>query len=150
MKAVIFALALLANSISSPVRADTDHELRATYGRFVAAQNARDLNRVRELLIDAPHFLWVSDGMAVWGANAMLERMAFFQEAEVWRVEPDLARAVSVQVTGTTAFLHLALTLVIGSSPSPDRLRFLVSMLCVRTAEGWRIAALFTAPEKAS
>jgi ketosteroid isomerase-like protein len=150
MKAVIFALALLANSITSPVRADTDDELRATYERFVAAQNARDLKRVRELLIDAPQFLWVSDGMAVWGANAMLERMASFQEAEVWRVEPDLARAVPVRVTGTTAFLHLPLTLVIGSSPSPDRLRFLVSILCVRTAEGWRIAALFTAPEKAS
>jgi hypothetical protein len=55
---------------------------------------------------------------------------------------------VPVRVSDTTAFLHLPLTLVIGSQPSPDRVRFLVSVLCVRAAEGWRIAALFTTAEK--
>jgi hypothetical protein len=37
---------------------------------------------------------------------------------------------------------------VIGSAKAPDRLRFLVSMLCVRTPDGWRIAALFTTTAK--
>jgi uncharacterized protein (TIGR02246 family) len=129
---------------AGPARADWSEEVRATYERFVAAQNARDLRRVREMLLDGPQFLWVTDGMSVWGREAMLERMASFQEAEVWRVEPDLARAEPVRVTEATAFLHLSLTLVIGSQPSPDRLRFLVSILCVRGIDGWRIAALFT------
>jgi len=31
---------------------------------------------------------------------------------------------------------------------NPDRLRFLVSVLCVKTPAGWRIAALFTSTEK--
>jgi ketosteroid isomerase-like protein len=148
MKAILIALALFAGVAADPARADWSQEVRATYDRFVAAQNARDLTRVRELLLDGPQFLWVSDGMSVWGREAMLERMASFQEAEVWRVEPDLARAVPVQVSDATGFLHLPLTLVIGSQPSPDRLRFLVSILCVRGVDGWRIAALFTTTAK--
>jgi hypothetical protein len=74
--------------------------------------------------------------------------MASFQEAPVWRVEPDLARAVAVDVGADAGFLHLPLRLVIGGGDNPDRLRFLVSVLCVRTLKGWRIAALFTTSEK--
>jgi ketosteroid isomerase-like protein len=148
MKASILALALFAGLLAGPARADWSDEVRAAYELFAGAQNARDLRKVNELLLDAPHFLWVSDGMSVWGRDAALERMGAFQEAEIWRVEPDLGRAVPVRVSDTTAFLHLPLTLVIGSQPSPDRVRFLVSVLCVRAAEGWRIAALFTTAEK--
>ena len=148
MRGIILALALFAEVAAGSASANWSEEVRATYDRFVAAQNARDLRRVRELLLDGPQFLWVSDGMSVWGREAMLERMASFQEAEVWRVEPDLARAEPVRVTDATAFLHLPLTLVIGSQPSPDRLRFLVSILCVRGIDGWRIAALFTTNAK--
>jgi uncharacterized protein (TIGR02246 family) len=144
MRGIILALALFAEVAAGSASANWSEEVRATYERFVAAQNARDLSRVRELLLDGPQFLWVSDGMSVWGREAMLERMASFQEAEVWRVEPDLARAEPVRLTEATAFLHLPLTLVIGSQPSPDRLRFLVSILCVRAIDAWRIAALFT------
>src|SRR5207253_962736 len=123
-------------------------EVRATYERFVAAQNARDLDGVRALLLDSPQFLWVSDGRSVWGREAMLARMASFQEAEVWFVAPALDKAVAVEVGADAAYLHLPLTLVIGSAKAPDRLPFLVSMLCVRTPAGWRIAALFTTPAK--
>jgi uncharacterized protein (TIGR02246 family) len=148
MRGIILALALFAEIAPGPARADWAEEVRATYERFVAAQNARDLRRVRELLLDSPQFLWVSDGMSVWGREAMLERMASFQEAEVWHVEQDLARTEPVRVNEATAFLNLPLTLVIGSQSSPDRLRFLVSILCVRGVDGWRIAALFTTNAK--
>ena len=74
--------------------------------------------------------------------------MALFQRAPVWRVEPWLDRATAVEVNPTTAYLHLPLTLVIGSREKPDRLDFLVSVLCVETPEGWRIAALFTTTYK--
>ena len=74
--------------------------------------------------------------------------MASFQKAEVWRVEPDLGKAVAVPVREGVAYLHLPLTLMIGARAAPDRLRFLVSMLAVETAGGWRIAALFTTTEK--
>lgn len=122
--------------------------LRGLYLRFVAAQNARDLARVRETLWDSPDFLWISDGRPFWGPDAMLERMSQFQKAEVWRVEPDLAAARPAALAGDSAYLLLPLTLVIGPAAAPSRLRFLVGMLARREETGWRIAALFTTEDK--
>src|SRR5215217_9556114 len=76
MRALLAALTLLAISLTATgVRAGTAEEIRATYEAFAAAQNAHDLKRVGALLLDSPRFLWVSDGMSVWGREAMLERM---------------------------------------------------------------------------
>ena len=148
MKAPILALALFVGLLAAPARADWSDEVRATYDLLAGAQNARDLKKVRELLLDAPHFLWVSDGMSVWGRDATLERMGAFQEAEIWRVEPDLGRAVPVRVSETTAFLHLPLTLVMRLAAFTGQAALSRKRLCVRAAEGWRIAALFTTAEK--
>ena len=92
-----FAIALAAAVVGiGPALAGPKEELSVLYQRFVAAQNDRDLGAVRETLWDAPEFLWVSDGRSVWGRDALVERMAQFQKAEVWRVEPDLARSTVV------------------------------------------------------
>src|SRR4051812_27185589 len=148
MKWLLTALTVVGISLASTGARADEADIRATYKDFAAAQNARDLHKIGALLIDSPRFLWVSDGVSVWGPEATLARMASFQEAPVWRVEPDLARAVAVDVGADAGFLHLPLRLVIGVGDNPDRLRFLVSVLCVRTAKGWRIAALFTTSEK--
>jgi hypothetical protein len=140
--------ALLAAAVATPALADPGGEVRAVYARFLEAQNARDLGRVRQVLLDSPRFLWVSDGRSVWGPDALVERMSRFQKAEVWRVDPDLAKAVAVEVDDRAAYLHLPLVLTIGPATNPDRLRFLVSVLGVETAQGWRIAALFTTDQK--
>jgi uncharacterized protein (TIGR02246 family) len=148
--AMRYWLGALLVFLAGPVgAADPATEVKALYERFAAAQNARDLARVRPLLLDAASFLWVSDGQSFWGPDAVLARMASFQEAPVWRVEPDLGRAVAVPVGERVAYLHLPLTLVIGSASQPDRLRFLVTMLGVETDSGWRIAALLTTTDKA-
>jgi hypothetical protein len=150
-KAARAILALLAGVPTAPAAlAGPAEQVRAVYARFLAAQNARDLEQVRAVLLDSPRFLWVSDGTSVWGPDALVERMSSFQRAPVWRVEPDLARAVAVEVDAHAAYLHLPLVLVIGSEEKPDRLRFLVSVLGVETtaATGWKIAALFTTPQK--
>jgi hypothetical protein len=131
--------------VAPPAAADPAGEAHALYQHFAAAQNFGDLAAVEALLLDSPRFLWVSDGMSIWGRAATLERMALFQEAEIWHVEPDLDAAVAVPVDDRTAFLHLPLTLAIGSKAKGiDRVKFLVSVLCVEMPQGWRIAALFT------
>jgi len=148
MKWLLTALTVVGISLApTGARAD-EADIRATYNDFAAAQNARDLHKIGALLLDSPRFLWVSDGQSVWGREAILARMASFQEAPVWRVEPDLAKAVAVEVDANAGYLHLPLQLVIGASENPDRLHFLVSVLCVRTGQGWRIAALVTTSEK--
>jgi hypothetical protein len=147
MRLAILSVWLLLTAVAAAM-AEPAAELRALYERFAAAQNARDLARVRPLLLDSPSFLWVSDGQSFWGPDAVLARMASFQTAEVWRVEPDLGAAVAVPVDARVGYLHLPLTLVIGPAADPDRLRFLVSLLGVDTGAGWRIAALFTTTQK--
>ncbi|MBI1779484.1 MAG: nuclear transport factor 2 family protein [Proteobacteria bacterium] len=146
MKAAIIAITLLvAGALASPARAGTSEDVRTLYNTFAAAQNAHDLKMVESLFLDSPKFLWVSDGLSIWGREATLKRMALFQEAETWRVEPALEKATVVEVCGDTAFYHLPLDLVFGQKgAAPAKFKFLVSMLCIRTAEGWRIAALFT------
>jgi ketosteroid isomerase-like protein len=149
MKALLLILALAVGLATAPAAsAAPADDVRELYGRFLEAQNARDLARVRAVLLDSPKFLWVSDGMSVWGPDALVERMSSFQKAEVWRVEPDLAAAVAVEVGDDAAYLHLPLALEIGAAANANRLSFLVSVLGVETGEGWRIAALFTTTEK--
>ena len=130
------------------VHAAPADEVVALYERFAAAQNRRDIEAVRALLLPSDRFLWVSDGKAFWGPDAMLERMARFQQAALWKVEPDRARRRVVDVAGDRAHLYQPLVLRIGAPDAPDRIPFLVSMLCERTADGWRIAALLTTVEK--
>jgi hypothetical protein len=138
-------LVLIAALLPAAASADPAGEALALYRRFAAAQNDGDLAAVEAVLLDSPRFLWVSDGISIWGRPATLQRMTLFQQAEIWHVEPDLAKAVAVPVDDRTAFLHLPLTLAIGSKEKGiDRVKFLVSVLCVETAQGWRIAALFT------
>jgi ketosteroid isomerase-like protein len=147
-----FAAVVMALSVSlwSAVvaEADTASDVRTLYDQFRTAQNARDLATVKTLLIDSPQFLWVSDGKSFWGREALVKRMAEFQLSEVWRVDPDLEKAAIVEVNDRAAYLHMPLALTIGLKDNPEVIRFLVSILCVKQAEGWRIAALFTTAEK--
>ena len=43
----------------------SEDEVRATFERFVAAQNAHDEKALAGLLLDAPDFLWITRGTAV-------------------------------------------------------------------------------------
>lgn len=129
---------------AAPAKSDTRSDILATYGQFAAAQNARDLARIKEVLLDSADFLWVSDGKSVWGRDALIARMSSFQSLEIWRVEPLLDRARVVEVAQDVAYLHMPLDLHLGTRSAPSVTRFLVSILCRKTAEGWRIAALFT------
>lgn len=144
--AMMFVAICLA---TQPVAAETPTGAAINlYERFVAAQNGRDLDRVRDLLDEAQTFLWVSDGQSYWGRDVMVDRMASFQQADTWHVTPDLAKARVVEISPEASFLHLPLELAIGDAKAPDRLQFLVSVLCRRTTTGWRISALFTTREK--
>ncbi|TCR60602.1 nuclear transport factor 2 family protein [Bosea sp. BK604] len=143
------AIATLVLGFSSQVQAETptEVEIKALYERFVSAQNARDLARVREALWDSPGFVWISDGKPFWGREALIERMGAFQKAEVWSVLPDRTRARVVEVSPMSAVLYQPLLLTLGPRREPRTIAFLVNVLCIRTAEGWRVAALYTTEE---
>jgi uncharacterized protein (TIGR02246 family) len=138
----------LAFALAAPALADPAQEIRALYDAFVTAQNRRDIAAVRPLLSESPDFLWISDGRPVWGREAMLERMAGFQGAEVWRVEPEYDASRVIVLDADTAVFHLPLVLVIGTAANPARLPWLVEVVCQKEAAGWRIAGLYTAQDK--
>jgi len=81
------------------------------------------------VLLDSPQFLWVSDGTSVWGPDGLVQRMSQFQQAPIWHVDPDLARAVAVEVDEKAAYLHLPLVLTIGPETGPGRVARLVGIL---------------------
>ena len=142
MKAAIAAILFL---LAPAAQAGPREDVRAIYERFVAAQNARDVPAMRSLLLDRPEFLWVSNGQSFWGRETMLARLTSYQSNAVWRARPDLTHAVVVEVSPTSAFIHLPLALDIGTAAhSFNETRFLVSGLFVKTAQGWKISALFT------
>lgn len=138
---LLVALGMLT---AAPAQSDTRSDILATYAQFAAAQNARDLVRIKEVLLDSADFLWVSDGKSVWGRDALIARMSSFQTLEIWRVEPLLDRARVVEVAPDVAYLHMPLDLHLGTKSATSVTRFLVSILCRKTSQGWRIAALFT------
>ena len=142
---LVLALAVCRTTVAV---ADTASDVKNLYDRFLAAQNARDLDAVRAVLLATPEFQWVSDGKSFWGADELVARMSQFQKAEVWQVTPDYSRSRVVEVAADAAYLYQPLTLRIGPAAKPSEIPFLVNVLSVRTAEGWRIAALFTTTEK--
>lgn len=149
IRSTLAAAAFLAVSVlASGARAAPADEVTALYERFVAAQNRHDLAAVRTLFLESDRFLWISDGKAFWGPDTVIARMNGFQAAELWEVVPDRGRRRFVEVADGSAYLYQPLTLRIGPAANPDSIPFLVSVLCVRTGDGWRIAALLTTVEK--
>ena len=144
MKSLLAAVAMAGALCCAPARADPVGEARALYARFVAAQNAGDFRAVADVLLDSETFLWVTNGVAVWGRDAAIRRMSEYHRAEVWHVEADTAHAVGVELNAGTALMNVPLDLAIGAKAGPDHFLFLVSALCVATPLGWRIAVLFT------
>jgi hypothetical protein len=137
------ALALVCG-LSLAAQAAPADEARRLYAAFVAGQNRHDFAAVRATLLASPEFLWVSNGLSVWGPDAALDRMMQFHGAGLWRIRPVEARARVVELGPDAAMLHIPLELQIGDPAAPEHFRFLVSALCVARAEGWRIAALLT------
>jgi hypothetical protein len=106
---VILGVVLTAAAFGPPAPAQTvgpaEAEARALFERFVAAQNAHDAAAVEAMLWDAPDFLWVTRGQAVWGREAAMERFRALYRG-TWRLEADMApfravalgRAVAMQI----------------------------------------------------
>jgi len=63
---------LLASLMIKPAVATPEDEVRSTFDRFVAAQNAHDIKAVESLLLGSPDFLRVTRGAPVWGQDAAL------------------------------------------------------------------------------
>ena len=146
MKTILATLAAILTLAMGYAFAGVDDDVKATFDRFVAAQNAHDVSAVRDVLLDSPNFLWVTRGVPIWGRDAALKRFETLYQG-TWKLSPDTANLKVVLVTDTTAQLFVPITFNIGppGQPAPDA-PFLMNQTLVKTAAGWRIASILPIP----
>lgn len=140
---VVFAV--LAFSIE-PAFATPEDDVRATFDRFVVAQNAHDVAAVRETLMDSPNFLWITRGSPIWGRDAALKRFETLYQG-TWKLSPETAALKVFLLSDTTAQLFVPIVFNIGppGQPAPDT-PFLMNQTLVKGASGWRIASILPIP----
>jgi hypothetical protein len=132
-----------------PALAAPEDEVRATFDRFVAAQNAHDVKAVESLLVGSPQFLWITRGTAIWGVDAALKRFASLYEG-TWRLDPETSSLRVMALGDAAAQIYVPINFTIGaSSQQPQPTRFLMNMVLTRTASGWKVSSILPIPAPA-
>ena len=146
MKTILATLAAVLMMSTGHAFAGVDDDVRATFDRFVAAQNAHDVSAVRDSLLDSPNFLWVTRGAPIWGRDAALKRFETLYQG-TWKLSPDTSNLRVVLLSDTTVQLFVPIMFNIGppGQPAPDA-PFLMNQTLVKTAAGWRIASILPIP----
>jgi uncharacterized protein (TIGR02246 family) len=140
---VVFVLSIL---VPHSLLAAPEDEVKAVFERFVVAQNAHDLKAVGELLLDAPHFLWITRGTPIWGREAALKRFETLYQG-TWRLEPDTASLRVMMVGDNTAHVYVPIVFTIGAAgQEAQTTRFLMNQILVKTSGGWRVASILPIP----
>jgi uncharacterized protein (TIGR02246 family) len=145
--------ALLAVAVATVVsfgvgkaRAASEDEVKALFAKFIAAQNAHDINAVRDILQDSPQFLWITRGVALWGRDAALKRYEENYQG-TWRLEPkfDEVQVTEIAPGVVRVFAPSVFTIAPAGQDAQPR-RFLLTQVYVKTAEGWRLSTLLPFP----
>jgi ketosteroid isomerase-like protein len=135
------AITLVCLMTRGAVAAPED-EVRAAFDRFVAAQNAHDIKEAESLLLASADFLWITRGAPVWGSEAAIKRFATLYEG-TWQLDPETAGLKITMVGDGVAQLYVPIMFTIGASGQPpQRTRFLMNQVLVKTAAGWKVSRL--------
>jgi ketosteroid isomerase-like protein len=142
------ALMFISLMIKAAVAAPED-EVRATFDRFVAAQNAHDVKAVESLLLGSPDFLWITRGTPVWGHDAALKRFTALYEG-TWRLDPEPSGLKITMIDDGVAQIYVPIIFTIGAAGQPpQQTRFLMNQLLVKTPSGWRVSSILPIPAPA-
>ena len=134
--------------IKSATAAPED-EVRATFDRFVAAQNAHDIKTAETLLLASPNFLWITRGTPIWGHDAALKRFAALYEG-TWRLDPELSGLKISMIGDGVAQIYLPIIFTIGAAGQPSQqTRFLMNQVLIKTPSGWRVSSILPIPAPA-
>src|SRR5258708_10670666 len=135
MKAA-FAAFLVTMFASTTILATVEDDVKATFDRFVTAQNAHDTSAVRDLLSDSPGFVWITRGTPIWGRDAALKRFEMLYQG-TWRLSPDVSGLRVTVLSDTTAQLFVPILFNIGPQGQPTtEAMFLMNQTLVKTAAG--------------
>jgi ketosteroid isomerase-like protein len=140
------AAALMAVSLTvQSTAASPEDEVRATFDRFVAAQNAHDIKAVEALLLAAPNFLWITRGTPVWGQEAAA---ALYEGT--WRLDPNPSELKIMMIGEGVAQIYAPILFTIAAAGQPpQQTRFLMNQVLVRTPGGWKVSSILPMPAAA-
>jgi ketosteroid isomerase-like protein len=148
-QAVRLLLVILALAAAPLAPASPPEDVRQTFDRFVAAQNAHDLRAVEALLFDSPDFLWITRGTPVWGRDAALKRFTALY-AGTWQLTPEAGGLKVVMLGDNAAQLFVPISFSIGApGQAPQTTRFLMNQVFVKTPAGWKVSAILPIPAPA-
>ena len=140
---IIPAATLMALTIVTTALAGTEDEVRALFGKFVAAQNAHDLKAVGDILQDSPQFLWITRGTQYWGRDAALKRFAEYYQG-TWALEPKLDELKITELSpGVAQLVAPTVFRIAPAGQTAQPTLFLLNHIYVKTAGGWRLASIF-------
>jgi ketosteroid isomerase-like protein len=143
------ALMVMTMMITSATAGTPEDEVRATFDRFVAAQNAHDIKAVESLLLGSPDFLWITRGTAVWGQEGATKRFAALYEG-TWRLEPEAANLKIMLLGNGVAQVYVPIMFTIGApGQPPQQTRFLMNQVLVNTPNGWKVTTILPIPAPA-
>jgi ketosteroid isomerase-like protein len=144
----MFRQPYLALIIRSAVAAPED-EVRATFDRFVVAQNAHDIKAVESGLLDSPDFLWITRGTPVWGQDAALKRFAALYEG-TWRLDPESSSLKVTMIGDGVAQIYVPIMFTIGApGQTPQQTKFLMNQVLVKMQSGWKVSSILPIPAPA-
>jgi ketosteroid isomerase-like protein len=142
----MFAAALMLIAAAGAARAGAEDDVKALFGKFIAAQNAHDLKVVGEILLDSPQFFWITRNTPVWGRDAALKR---FEEnyKGTWLLEPkfDEVKVTELSPGAVQLFVPAVFTIAPAGQTAQPR-NFLLTQIYVRTNDGWKLATILPFP----
>ena len=145
---VCVTLMIITLTIKPAIAAPED-EVRATFDRFVVAQNAHDINAVESLLLGSPNFLWITRGTPIWGHDAALKRFRALYDG-TWRLDPELSGLKITMIGEGVAQIYVPILFTIGAAGQPSQqTRFLMNQVLVKTSDGWRVSSVLPIPAPA-
>jgi uncharacterized protein (TIGR02246 family) len=140
---------LLIPLVTNTASAAPEDEVRATFERFVAAQNAHDVKAVELLLLNSPDFLWITRGTPVWGSDAALKRFVALYEG-TWRLDAEASSLRITMLGDHAAQIYVPIMFTIGApGQSAQTTRFLMNQVLVKTPGGWRVSSILPIPAPA-
>ena len=129
--------------------AGAEDDVRATMERFVATQNAHDVNALRDLLVDSPQFLWITRGIPIWGRQAALARFEALYRG-TWKLEPAMSELRVVMLGDAAAQIYVPITFTIGAAgEAPTTTRLLMNQVLLKTGDGWKVTSILPIPAAA-
>jgi ketosteroid isomerase-like protein len=117
-------------------------DIRTLFTRFVAAQNAHDLDQVKAMLWDSPDMLLFSRGIEARGTEAAVDRFRQHYQG-TWHLEPDMSNFHVAAISKDVVQILVPVVFTRGRpGGGPQSDTFLIYQTFVRDGQDWVIASI--------